>query len=266
MTKTILTMTMLTALFLSSCKDTTKQENTQTSTTEQVTDDIVKSASTDKDGNNLEMAFNNTNGTATLNFQGETIDLVAEKSASGIWYTNEHYELRGKGNDIELKKDGKLIFTHDDAIINTSLKSKDGQTLDMTVNNTTNTAKVYLNGGEQIDLQGQNPASGIWYKNDHYELRGKGNDIELKKDGNVVFTHTDEIVTSSLKNDEGQTLDMTFNNTSNTAKVYLNGGEQIDLTGQKPASGIWYKNDHYELRGKGDKVELTKDGKTVFKN
>lgn len=187
MKKTILTMTMLTALFLSACKDSTNHENTQTPTTEQVTDDIVKSVSTDNDGNNLEMAFNNSKGTATLNFKGETIDLLAEKSASGIWYTNEHYELRGKGNDIELKKDGKVIFSHNDAIINTSLKDKDGQTLDLTVNNTTNTAKVYLNGGEQIDLQGQNPASGIWYKNDHYELRGKGDHVEFKKDGKILF-------------------------------------------------------------------------------
>mgnify|MGYP000886443310 FL=1 len=59
---------------------------------------------------------------------------------------------------------------------------------------------------------------------------------------------------------------MTFNNTTNEAKIYLNGGEQIELVGQKPASGIWFKNDHYELRGKGESVELTKDGKTVFKN
>ncbi|HUH28436.1 MliC family protein [Gelidibacter sp.] len=187
MTKTILTMTMLTALILSSCKDTTQQENTQAATTEQVAEDIVKTTSTDKDGNNLEMAFNNTNGTATLNFKGETINLLAKKSASGIWYTNDQYELRGKGNDIELKKDGKVIFSHNDAIIITSLKDKDGQTLDMTINNTTNTAKVYLNGGEQIDLQGQNPASGIWYKNDQYELRGKGDHVEFKKDGKILF-------------------------------------------------------------------------------
>ena len=48
--------------------------------------------------------------------------------------------------------------------------------------------------------------------------------------------------------------------------MYLDGGEELELAGQKPASGIWYKNDHYELRGKGENLELTKDGKTVFKN
>ena len=187
MTKPILTMTMLAAFWLSSCKESPKQENTDTTTTEQVADDIVKSTSTDADGNNLEMKFNNTKGTATLDFKGETIELVAEKSASGIWYTNDHYELRGKGNDIELKKDGEVVFKHNDDIVKTSLKNEKGQTLDMTFNNTTNEVKVYLDGGEQIDLVGEKAASGIWYKNDRYELRGKGDNLELTKDGKTVF-------------------------------------------------------------------------------
>ena len=59
---------------------------------------------------------------------------------------------------------------------------------------------------------------------------------------------------------------MTFNNITNKARIYLNGGEQIDLVGQKPTSGIWNKKDQFELRLKGDNVELTKDRKTVFKN
>ncbi|MGH1519212.1 MliC family protein [Chryseobacterium sp. JK1] len=74
----------------------------------------------------------------------------------------------------------------------------------------------------------------------------------------------DEIVKSTSKDSSGKTLEMTFNNTKNTATVVFNN-ETIELQGQKPASGIWYKNDHYELRGKGEQIELTKDGKTVFK-
>ncbi len=190
MTKRFLTIAMLTALFLNSCKETPKQENAEPTTTEsagKVTDEIVTSTSTDKDGNELEMAFNNTKGTAILNFKGETIDMDAQKSASGIWYKSENYELRGKGNDIELKKDGKVVFTHEDDIVTSSLENKEGQTLAMTFNNTTNEAKVYFNGGDQIDLVGQKPASGIWYKNDEYELRGKGENVELTKDGKTVF-------------------------------------------------------------------------------
>ena len=131
--------------------------------------------------------FNNTKGTATVTFEGETFELLQEKAASGIWYKNDTYELRGKANDVDLMKDGELIFSHKDVIVTSSLTNKEGQTLDMVFNNTTNTAKIYLDGGEQIELQGQTPGSGIWYKNDQYELRGKGEEVELTKDGKVVF-------------------------------------------------------------------------------
>jgi hypothetical protein len=86
----------------------------------------------------------------------------------------------------------------------------------------------------------------------------------LIKNGKIVFKHKDDIVSTSLKNKKGETLDMVFNYTTKKANVYLNGGEQIELLGQSPASGIWYKNDHYELTGKGENVILTKDEKTVF--
>ncbi|SEH28715.1 MliC family protein [Chryseobacterium culicis] len=83
-------------------------------------------------------------------------------------------------------------------------------------------------------------------------------------DSAAVAGTQDEIVKSTSKDKNGKTLEMTFNNTKNTATVVFNN-ETIELQGQKPASGIWYKNDHYELRGKGEEIELTKDGKTVFK-
>ena len=187
MTKKILTIAILTAFLLNSCTGTSKQENAETTKTETVTDDIVSNTSTDKDGKQLQLTFNNTKGIVILNFEGETIELNQEKAASGIWYQNDHYELRGKGNDIELRKDGELVFEHKDEIVTSNLKDRDGQTLDRTLNNTTNEAKVYLNGGEQIELIGQKPASGIWYKNDQYELRGKGDKVELTKDGKTVF-------------------------------------------------------------------------------
>ncbi|GGW49694.1 MliC family protein [Arenibacter certesii] len=190
MTKGILTLTLLTGLFLGSCKEATKKGDVETETTEIVEkniEDIVTTTATDNEGRMLQMTFNNSKGTATLDFNGETIELEAEKAASGIWYKNDQYELRGKGNDIELLKDGEVVFSHNDDLINTSLKNNKGETLDMTFNNTANTVKVYLNGGEQIELKGEKAASGIWYKNDQYELRGKGDDLELTKDGVTVF-------------------------------------------------------------------------------
>lgn len=185
---------MLAALFLSACTETPKQGNAETTTTaktaetvEKVTDDIVTTTSTDKDGKKLDISFNNTKGTATVNFNGETIELVQEKSASGVWFKNENYELRGKGNDIELKKDGKVIFEHKDDIVSVEAKNDKGDVLNLTFNNTEGTVKAYLNGGDQIDLTEEKAASGIWYKNDQYELRGKGDNYELTKDGKTVF-------------------------------------------------------------------------------
>ncbi len=188
MKKKILTIAILATVASSACTGTSTKDNAATTTAiETVDDDIVTMPYTDKDGENLEVVYNNTKGTATLHFKGEIIELEQQKAASGIWYKNDQYELRGKGNDIELRKDGNVVFMHEDIIVQSSLKDKDGQTLDMTFNNTTNKAKIYLNGGEQIELEGQTPASGIWYKNDEYELRGKGESVELTKNGETVF-------------------------------------------------------------------------------
>lgn len=190
MKKTILTMTMLAALFLTSCKDNANKdnaENTTTETVENTKDDIVTSTSTNQDGDMLDMTFNNTKGTATVNFNGETIELNQEKAGSGIWYKNNTYELRGKGNDIQLTKDGNVVFKHEDDVVKTEAKNKKGDVLTMTFNNTEGTVKAYLNGGEQIDLTQKKAASGIWYNNDNYELRGKGDNYTLTKDEKTIF-------------------------------------------------------------------------------
>ncbi len=186
----ILSIALLSALSLNACKDKPKDENTETVTTEGVdnsADDIVTTTSTSKDGKTLEMTFNNTEGTATVNLDGETTVLDQQRAASGIWYKNDQYELRGKGNDIQLTKDGNVIFEHQDDKVNVEAKNDKGDVLTMTFNNTQGTVKAYLNGGEQIDLTEKRAASGIWYNNDNYELSGKGDHYTLKKDGEIIF-------------------------------------------------------------------------------
>ena len=74
-----------------------------------------------------------------------------------------------------------------------------------------------------------------------------------------------EIVTATFFDKNNAAVRMIFDNTKNIATVYLSD-DTVELEGQKPASGIWYKNDHYELRGKGADLELTRDGETIFKN
>ena len=193
MQKTILTLAMASAIFVTSCKENSKKENIEITTTneaapiEPVADDIVRTTSTSKDGKTMDLAVDNANGKATVNLNGETIELMQEKSASGIWFKNENYELRGKGNDLLLTKDGKVIFEHVDDMVNVESKNSKGDVLTLNFNNTNGTVKAYLNGGEQIDLVEEKAASGIWYKNDQYELRGKGDDYELVKDGKTIF-------------------------------------------------------------------------------
>lgn len=146
-----------------------------------------------------------------------------------------------------------------------NFNDKDGNTLNVTIDDEKGIATILYNG-DKIDLKQENAASGTWYKNDSIELIGNGNDIQLKKNGKILFEHKDDTVASTLKDKDGNTLVMTYNNTENIVQLSLNGGEAIILTGQKPASGILYKNALYELKGKGEQLELTKEGKTVFKN
>ena len=191
MTKQIFILASITvATFLASCNQQQKQENTEgvkTEVTAKSSDDIVTQSLTDNAGNKLDMTFDNSKDIVTITFKGETAELTAQKAASGIWYKNDHLELIGKGNDITLSKDDQVIFKHQDDKVTIEAKSDKGDVLNMTFNNTEGTVKAYLNGGEQIDLVEQNSASGIWYKNDHYELTGKGDKYELQKDGKTVF-------------------------------------------------------------------------------
>ena len=113
MIQPVLIIAILLALFLTSCKDSPKQEKTDTSKSalsKTTSDEIVTSSATDINGKKLEMSFNNTKNTATLKLDGEIIELVGQKSASGIWYKNDSFELRGKGKNVVLTKEGKVVF------------------------------------------------------------------------------------------------------------------------------------------------------------
>ena len=73
--------------------------------------DRIEHTIKDKNGNVLKMVFMNTKNTVTLYFNNEVIILKGQKPASGIWYKNEQYEFRGKGEQLTLSKLGKVIFT-----------------------------------------------------------------------------------------------------------------------------------------------------------
>ncbi|PIE97711.1 MAG: hypothetical protein CR988_06570 [Treponema sp.] len=166
-----------------------------------------------------------------------------------------------------------LLFTscntigkqENNAVVSKLFRNEDGKSMELLFDNEKDVVTVLLQE-QKIVLQKEKTASGFSYKNSDYELFGKGDDVQLIKNGKVLFEHKDDVVFIKAKNSKGDVLDMKFNNTQGAVKVYFNGGKQIDLIQQKSASGIWYKNDIYELSGKGNHYTLKKGSKTLFKN
>lgn len=113
MKKNILTIVTLTVLIFTSCKDSPKQENKETTskeTVEKTADEIIAGKETDKNGNVLEYSFNNTQNTATFKLNGETIEMVVDTMASGAHYKNDHYNYHEWHGKTTVEKDGKIIF------------------------------------------------------------------------------------------------------------------------------------------------------------
>jgi membrane-bound inhibitor of C-type lysozyme len=138
----------------------------------------------------LDLSFNNAKDTAFVVFNGEKITLVIQKTESGsICYKNDHYELTGKKDTIVLRKDGQILFSNQDEIVEDMVINKKGQMLYMRFNLTTDIATLKLDN-KTIELKGDTVASGIKYSNADYEFKEWHGIITLKKGGSIVFTHT----------------------------------------------------------------------------
>ena len=119
MKKQLLIITIVTSVALLSCKgkkdkeaETIKQTETpaQNDVKKNAEDKIVISNITNKDGDKLDITYNNTKRTATLIFKGETIEMKQDTIGSGIKYSNEKYVFSEWHGQTELKKEGKTIF------------------------------------------------------------------------------------------------------------------------------------------------------------
>jgi membrane-bound inhibitor of C-type lysozyme len=73
----------------------------------------------------------------------------------------------------------------------------------------------------------------------------------------------DDMVTATVTDTSGARLDMTFNNTKGTAAFKLNG-ETIEMKQDTMGSGIKYSNEKYEFTEWHGRIELKKEGKTIF--
>ena len=81
----------------------------------------------------------------------------------------------------------------------------------------------------------------------------------------TITAVSDEIVNDSVTNQEGVTLNMTYNNTKGTGTFVLNG-ETIELQQDTTASGIKFSNAQYEYTEWQGDIVLKKDGKVVFES
>lgn len=81
---------------------------------ELISGNIVSSSVVNQQGERLDMTFNNTRNTAAFLFKGDLIEMKQDTMASGIKYSNPPYEFTEWHGEIQLKKDGKIIFAHKD--------------------------------------------------------------------------------------------------------------------------------------------------------
>ena len=86
---------------------------TNSSKNRQSNDEIVTATINNSKGQALDITYNTSEETATIVFNGETIVLKQQPSASGIRYSNDTYEYAEWQNEIELTKNNIcLIFNH----------------------------------------------------------------------------------------------------------------------------------------------------------
>lgn len=74
---------------------------------------IIKTEIVEYNGVKLRMDFNEVKESVTVLFQEDTVELFDQHPASGIWYKNDSYELRGKGKEVQLSKEGEVIFSNE---------------------------------------------------------------------------------------------------------------------------------------------------------
>jgi membrane-bound inhibitor of C-type lysozyme len=113
MTKKILTIALLSGLIYTSCKQAPKQEAAPVEAAAveaPLTEEIVTDSVADKNGVKLYMSFNNTQNTATLVLNNETIELKGDTVASGIQFSNGQYVFTEHHGDVTLTKDSKTVF------------------------------------------------------------------------------------------------------------------------------------------------------------
>lgn len=191
MKKILIICIAMSCLVATSCKNK-KKEREVTVTTENpvgyTVHDVIKGSVTNSHGKTLHYTFDNDNNEATFVYNGETIKMELDTTmVSGSHYKNNHYDYSEWHDQIELKKDGKIIFEYTDSPVkDITLTDANGQK--MIVSFDGDIANVKFDG-EDIQLKRDVMASGIKYSNSTYEYTEHQGNGELKKNGQTVFKY-----------------------------------------------------------------------------
>lgn len=166
-------------------------------------------------------------------------------------------------NPNKSNKESDIAVQNSDNIIEGVETNSKGEKLEYMFNNTENTATFIFNG-EKIEMTADNTkASGANYRNDSYSYTNWHGITELKKDGETIFYHNPNLIESIVKNEEGKTLEMKFDNSNNTASFVFDG-KTIALNADTTASGIRYINKDYVFTEHQGKIKLLKNGEVIF--
>jgi hypothetical protein len=115
MRKNFLLIVIMTGVFLTACNGNNANKllsSEEMNKTAVLIDTLIQNAITDTSGSILERSFDNAANTALLIFNGEIIEMKGDTVASGIQYSNAHYEYREWQGEITLKKDGEVVFSY----------------------------------------------------------------------------------------------------------------------------------------------------------
>ncbi len=148
---------------------------------------VIQHTYTDSVGNKLDLKFDNQKNNVTIFYKGDKSELAEKPAASGIWYQNDDYELRGKAEDVELFWKGKAVFKNGGDKVHVKAKNDEGDVLKMTFDHKAKKVEAAINEGSIMELKEKVTSSGIKYTDKLYELYLKDGRYELKKEGKLIF-------------------------------------------------------------------------------
>ena len=156
----ILAATVL--LFATACNNSKKnQENNE----------AVATTITNSNGESIHVTYNTEGETVTIVFNGETIVLQQQPSASGIRYANETYTYTEWQDEVELTKDGAVVFTSkeaDPSMVNNFL-DPDGKDMLVTYDTSGETPTATISYGEYTNQVLTQIPESAWAKGAEYE-------------------------------------------------------------------------------------------------